>query len=299
MPKSKRRKAPSRKPAPKRKIPFAKKLVVYPDGRQERRAYQVQPLSIDLEQCLAKGASNGGDFAVAIVPTALTVEWMRTSPASVCAQACIHLVDAYRLLGVEANIVPVTVTVAEGANMACYGEDPPRWDDTVYVGHCIVNLPGVGRFIDPTIQQFDGFQRRKYPYIGKTVFSSHDRRQLVTGDQLKVLTENRAMLYTVAQADEAFIADHPIAQKVRTENERAAANIAAQTIEVFRTFGLAGQLSGHQRIRTMLDVVGDAEFRVEPSAARFIIDGQPRWIDELLPESSTEASTESADSLTP
>jgi len=292
MPKSKRRKAPKRKPVPsnKRKISFAKKLVVYPDDRQERRAYQVQPLSIDLEQCLAKAASNGGDFAVAIVPTALAVAWMRTGPASVCAQACIHLVDTYQLLGVDANIVPVTVSVAEGPNIACYGEDPPRWDDTVYVGHCIVNLPGIGRFIDPTIQQFDGFQRRKYPYIGKTVFNSHDRRQLVTGDQLKVLTENRAMLYTVADADEAFIADHPVAQKVRTENERAAANIAAQTIEIFRTFGMADQLSDHQRIRTMLNAVGDAELRVERGAARFIINGQPRWIDELLPDSSTEAS---------
>lgn len=287
MPKSKRRKAFNRKPVPsskRKQRSLAKKLVVFPDGRQERRAYRIEPLSIDLERCLAGAASNAPDFAVALVPAALVVDWMRTNPANVCAQACLHLVDAYRLLGVEANIVPVTVAIKEGSNLACYGEDPPRWDDNVYVGHCIVSLPDAERFVDPTIQQFDGFQRRKYPYIGKTAFRSQDREQFVTGDRLNLLVDDRVMLYTVAQADESFISDHSVAQQVRAENDRIAANIAAQTIEVFRAFGLAGRIPDqYQRIRTMLDTVGDAELRVEPGAAQFIIDGQPRWIDELLP----------------
>jgi len=283
MPKSKRRKAPNRKPAPSNKRKnTAKKLVVFPDGRQVHRDYQIKPLNIDLEQCLTAAASNDSGFAVAMVPTALAVDWIRTSPANVCVQICAHLVDAYRLLGVEAHIVPVTAAITEGPNIACYGEDPPRWNNDVYVGHCFVSLPGVERFVDPTIQQFDGFQRRKHPYVGKMVFTSQDR-QPVPGDRLNLLVEDRAMLYTVAQADEVFIVDHPVIQRAREENNRIAANIAAQTIEIFRTFNMAEDLTDHQRIRTMLDVVGDAEFHVEHGAARFIIDGQARWIDELLP----------------
>lgn len=290
MSKPKRRKTPNRKPVPssaygkRKQHPTAKKLIAYPDGRQEHRAYRIKPLRIDLEQCLSAAAGGAPDFAVVLVPAALTVDWMRTHPANVCAQACLHLVDAYRLLDVEAHIVPVTVAVEEGPNLACYGEDPPKWDDNVYVGHCIVSVPGAGRFVDPTVQQFDGFQHVRYPYIGKTVFSSHDRQQYVSGDRFNLMVDNRLMIYTVAQADESLITDHPVAQHARTENDRAAANIAAQTIHAFRTLGLADRiLDHHHRIRTILDTVGEAELRIEPGAARFIIDGRPRWIDELLP----------------
>lgn len=290
MSRTKRHKTPNRKPVPpsaygKRKHhPTLKKLIAFPDGRQEHHTYRIKPLRIDLKQCLTAAAGGDPDFAVVLVPAALTVDWMRTHPANACAQACIHLVDVYRLLGVEAHIVPVTVAIKEGLNLACYGEDPPTWDDTVFVGHCIVHLPGVGRFVDPTVQQFDGFQHLKYPYLGKTVFSSQDRRHYITGDQLRLMVDNRPVIYTVAEADESLIDDHPAAQHVRDKNERAAANIASQAIHTFRALGLADRIPDHHhRIRAMLDTVGEAELRVETGAARFIIDGQPRWGDELLP----------------
>lgn len=290
MSKSKRRKTPNRKPVPasaygkRKQYPTAKKLIAFPDGRQEHRSYHIRLLRIDLPRCLGSAHRLGPEFALALIPAAFTVEWMRTHPANVCAQACIHLFDVYQMLGIEAHILPVTVAVAEGEDIACYGDERPRWEGEVYWGHCMVNLPGLKRFVDPTIQQFDGFQHLPYPYIGKTVVNALEHQDSLVGERLGLQVDGRSVIYTVLDADEGLVAAHPMAENVREGNSHAPAMLAGQVVDALRRLEIAKDIpESFPRVRAMLDAVGDAPLIAEHASARFDFGGQLRWVDELIP----------------
>lgn len=264
------------------------KLLIGPgDTAADDRLVRYTPgrLNIDTAGLLAKTANAEVEFAIAAVPAIWLVDAFQGRPATVCAAACLHLADVYTLLGIKAHILPVTVAIPERGGTACYGEDQPWWDGTEFVGHCIVDCPDLERTIDVTIQQFDGFQSRRYPVIGRTAAVLRGGSRTNPGSEHVLQVDGRTIAYTVAEGGEALVRDADIVRAGADTSPRTAANIAAQTLETLRNLGFADRIpEPFERLRALLDAIGETAMTAENGDFRFALDSGARAVDELLPQ---------------
>jgi hypothetical protein len=279
-----RRKTPRSNSHPRARQPKAFKHVIGPDGWSRRIPYEPGVINVDWAETLSRVRSYEPDFALLSLLASYTQHWMRGHAANICAQACIHFQDAAALLGIDSAITPVRVLVDEShGRQAVYGSTTPHWEGRAFSGHCTVFAPGEGRLVDLTIRQIDGFQRLPYPYIGRVVYSTTSGHTLPPGARLRVEVIDRHIEYHVVEGGEALIRDAEAAQLAVTANPDLPNAIAAQTLEVVRTLGIAERLPArHTHIRELLQAIGSAPLHEDGSRVTFLVGGSPVSVDALL-----------------
>ncbi|MET8427787.1 hypothetical protein [Nocardia sp. NPDC004860] len=77
---------------------------------------------------------------------------------------------AYGLIGITAVPTPADLVITDQntGKSIYYGDGEPRWDGENYSGHCVLWLPGSGRWIDTTVVQYPEVRAsRPLPVIGR------------------------------------------------------------------------------------------------------------------------------------
>jgi hypothetical protein len=262
----------------------ATKLVLTDSGVERRLPYRPGRLRTDVRTLLEGAAQASIEFALTALPVTMLLTHYEGKPATVCAQVCMQLADVFTMLGIESHATPVTVAVKEHGQTAYYGSETPTWEGTEFVGHCVLWIPALERFVDATVQQFDGIQQRLGPYTGP-IGTVEGNGPLLVGQEMLAFMDGRAVSYTVVAGGDALVRNESILASIGEKRPRSAAYIAGQTVDALRVLNLAPRVPGHfERISQLLDAVGDAPVvQDETDAFRFNVDGRPLWIDELLP----------------
>src|SRR5438067_7362779 len=94
----------------------------------------------------------------------LPLLWLRHPndvTGNLCVDSSIVLQHAFAMLGVDADVRPVDLVIANQASgkHTMYGRPDPYWDGTNFNGHCVLSLPQSGRMLDTTVEQFPEARR--------------------------------------------------------------------------------------------------------------------------------------------
>lgn len=261
------------------------KLVLTDGGVERRLPYRPGRLRTDVRTLLEGSAQASIEFALTALPVTMLLSHYEGKPATVCAQVCMQLADVFALLGIESHATPVTVAVKERGQTAFYGSESPRWEGTEFVGHCVLWIPALGRFVDATVQQFDGFQRRMGPYTGP--IGTAGGGPLPVGQEMVAFMDGQSVSYTVVDGGDALVRNDALLAGLGEQRPRSAAYVAGQTVDAIRVLGLARRVPERfARLVQLLAAVGDAPVVEDGTDAfRFDVNGTPQWIDELLPNS--------------
>lgn len=289
MPKSKKRQ-PKRVPLGPGKAPVHSltKTVRLPDGRETTASYRPGRLKVNTEMSVWMMGQVPAEFGVTMLPAVLLIDHLRGRGANVCVDACLALKGTYALLGIDARITPVSIMVEPPAGGASiYGQNP-RWDDKNFIGHCLLWLPGLGRLVDPTIQQFPELAGEDGPFIGRVGAASQAMPgALPIGTTVPIVRDGVQVVYQV-EGDEALITDSEPAAHAVTLNSRNAANLAGWALSIMATPEIASRVRSapFPRIHALIDAIDGAPVDAGPDGYRFMLpgpDGQPTptWIDDI------------------
>src|SRR5437868_12879150 len=94
-----------------------------------------------------------------------------------CIASCETLRLAYDLLGIQAETGAVDLSVMSPSRGTAehYGTPEPCWTGPTHNGHCVLWLPGIKMFMDPTVERF--------PYLAKPGLGPVSGRSMVlTGE---------------------------------------------------------------------------------------------------------------------
>lgn len=264
------------------------KTVLLPDGRETTVAYRPGRLKVDTERALWMLTQVPAEFGVTFLPAVLLIDHFRGRTANVCADACLALKGAYRLLGIDARITPVSVQIEPPTGgVSVYGQNP-RWDGKIFRGHCVLWLPGLGRIVDPTIQQFPELAREDGPFIGRIGAASQAMPdELTIGTGVPIVRDGAQVMYRVV-GDEALVTDSEAAAHAAALNPKGPANLAGWAVSVMAVPEVASRVreAPFPRIHALIDAITGAEVDAGPTGYRFLLpgpDGQPTptWIDDL------------------
>jgi hypothetical protein len=258
-------------------------------------AYRPGRLEVDTARALAMMTRVPGDFGVTYLPLVLLVDHLRGRNANVCVDACVLLKRIYALLGVDARITPVSVVVEPpGGGTSVYGQNP-RWEASVFAGHCVLWLPQLQRVVDPTIQQFPELSGEDGPFIGRIGAASQALRdgELSVGSEIPIVRNGTQLIYTVTGA-EALILRSEAARRAEQLNPKSAANLAGWALSIMVLPEIAPRIrtAPFARIHALMDAIDGAEVDAGPSGYRFLLrgpDGEvtPAWVDDIpLPASA-------------
>jgi len=146
--------------------------------------YRPQPLRSTEDAVAALLEEGEADGLLAQLPALLWIDAVayQQLPSNLCLAASHSLRQAYRWLGLQADVVPVTLAIEDAAGRSggtMYGNSRPHFtSDTAgdgFVGHCILRLPELGRFVDATAGQFPQIAAGTgAPIVGRDVTGTHD-----------------------------------------------------------------------------------------------------------------------------
>ncbi len=178
MPKSRGRRKPTKKHPPAQRVPAPSSLrATAGHGRYDVgkvRSSQGQLATPLLSERAAP------DLMVELLPPMLWLEHAVGHPRNLCVSSCITLHFAYAALGITAHprAVDLVVSNQRTDQRTMYGRPNPSWSGDTFKGHCVLWLPGSGRFIDPTVEQYPEIRRyRLGPICGRIA------RSMATPDQ--------------------------------------------------------------------------------------------------------------------
>ncbi|MEU7802623.1 hypothetical protein AB0B10_25525 [Micromonospora arborensis] len=289
MPKSKKRQ-PKRVPLGPGKAlgPALAKTLIGPGGDARIVTYRPGRLKVDTETAVRMLTLVPPDFAVTLLPVVLLVDHLRGRPANVCVDACLLLKRMYGILGIDARITPVSVTVEPpGGGVSVYGRNA-RWEGDAFAGHVVLWLPGMQRLVDPTIQQFPEMATEKMPLIGRVGASSHAiSDSLPPGSDIPIPRQGTQLMYSVLDT-EAFVLDTEVARRAEQLNPKSAANIAGWALSIMGTPDIEPRIrsASFPRIHALLSAIGGADVDAGPDGYRFMLPGPngqlvPTWIDDV------------------
>ena len=148
------------------------------------RGYRPQPLRSTKDAVNALLVEGEADGLLAQLPALLWIDAVayQQLPSNLCLAASHSLRQAYRWLGLQADVVPVTLAIEDVSGRsggAMYGNARPHFtsdaDGDGFIGHCILRLPELGRFIDATAGQFPQIAAGTgAPIVGRDVTGTHD-----------------------------------------------------------------------------------------------------------------------------
>ncbi|MGH3889164.1 MAG: hypothetical protein ACRDSZ_21835 [Pseudonocardiaceae bacterium] len=159
-------------------------------------------------------------------------------------------------------------------------------------------MPGSGRFIDPTVEQYPDV--RDYglgPICGRLAASLATpeqqariaRGELIPGTHIGVEREDLLLLYTTVghEFDDVVMSGAPVIENL-AEAQRSGRNLAAQCIAILCQSDVIerARQTPHPRVRTLLDLLAAAETTDDDAGdLRFILPGDSdrrgRRLDEL------------------
>ncbi|GAB7192780.1 hypothetical protein NUM3379_34890 [Kineococcus sp. NUM-3379] len=139
---------------------------------RERQSYRPRPLVSDPEVIVALLERGQPLHLLTMLPSCIFLDHIASNglPGNACIDAAHALRVTYLALGVPAEIKPVRLEVHGPHGGTAYGTDDPHFtDDGQFVGHCVLRLPTLDRFLDATIGQFPDVARRNpSPMLGRT-----------------------------------------------------------------------------------------------------------------------------------
>ena len=191
---------------------------------------------------------------------ALVAIWMWNAaqdraPSSTCVDAGITLIGALAQYGIDARLEPVQVTIcsADGTAIAQYGSDP-RWNaDGTFNGHAVIALPGIGRFADATVQQFNEIPASVMARL--PLIAPMPARAGLGTEPFAVTRTDHIVIYKGFPGDHDHLWRHPVIEAHRSEYQLAAENLAANVFDVLRSEHLAPKLrqAPYPRLHQLLD----------------------------------------------
>lgn len=230
----------------------------------------------------------------------LWLEHATGHPANLCVASCVTLHFTYAALGITAEPRAVDLVVANQRTdqRTMYGRPDPSWSGTTFNGHCVLWLPGSGRFIDPTVEQYPDVRRYQLgPICGRMTGSmaTPDQQarmaagELIPGSHVGVRREDLLLLYTTVghEYDDVVMASATVRDNL-AEFQRAGRNLAVQTLALLsqpEVINRARQ-TPHSRVRALLDLLDGAELNdADDHELRFVLHSDPartpRRLDEL------------------
>jgi hypothetical protein len=228
---------------------------------------------------------------------ALMSVWMwnaaeECSPAGACVDAGIIFTGALAQFGIEGRLEPVRVAIygAHGQASAWYGTNP-RWNpDGTFNGHAVVALPGIGRFADATIQQFQEVPRSRLarlPLIAPMPAGDH-----LGTEPFPVLRTDHTVVYQGFPGNHQYLWRRPPIQARWADYQHAAANLAANVFDILSKEPLAARIrqAPYPRLHQLLDELDGSESLVQdgtylfrhPAAGRLI-----QLVDIPFPEGTS------------
>jgi hypothetical protein len=181
------------------------------------------------------------DLMVELLPPMLWLEHAVGHPRNMCVSSCVTLHYAYTALGIEAHprAVDLVVTNQRTDTRTLYGRPDPYWSEATFHGHCVLWLPGSGRFIDPTVEQYPDV--RDYglgPICGRLAASLATPEQqariahgeLIPGTHVGVEREDLLLYPTIGhEFDDVVMSGAPVIENL-AEAQRSGRNLAEQCI---------------------------------------------------------------------
>lgn len=316
MPKSRGRRKSSKKRAPVRRTPTVSSQL----AGSGRGQYDVGTVRSSQDQIATLLLSDrvAPDLMVELLPPMLWLEHAVGHPRNLCVSSCITLHFAYAALGITAipRAVDLVVSDQRTDQRTMYGRPNPSWSEDTFHGHCVLWLPGSGRFIDPTVEQYPEIRRHRLgPICGRIAAAmvTPDQRsrlaggELVPGTHIGVRREDLLLLYTTVDHEfDDVVMSGPSMPTHRAEYLRSGRNLAMQTLSLLANPDVLDRArrSPHQRVRALLDHVAGAELIENGPELGFVLRDDPtrapRGLDELLEAKSVPAQrSESAPTPTP
>jgi hypothetical protein len=219
MPKSRGQRRPAKKSLTSKRLPIPAASDEPSQGRYN--AGRVRS-SMDRIGGLLISELTPPDLMVELLPPMLWLEHAVGHPRNMCVSSCVSLHYAYTALGIEAHprAVDLVVTNRRTDTRTLYGRPDPYWSEATFHGHCVLWLPGSGRFIDPTVEQYPDVRDYELgPICGRLAASLATpeqqariaRGELIPGTHVGVEREDLLLLYTTVghEFDEVVMSGAP------------------------------------------------------------------------------------------
>lgn len=174
-------------------------------------------------------------------------------PAAHCVDGCLVVHYALAAYGLASDIqaVGVRITAANG-RWTEYNPAPRYHPDGTFDGHTILFVPGAGRFIDPTIQQFREVPRSPQNSLPLMCQMPADVRP---GEDIFVIPRgDHTVTYLPFPEPERYAWQDPRIDAHAAEYREAGANLAANAFDIMRSAGFRDRTaeSPYPRLRTLL-----------------------------------------------
>lgn len=210
----------------------------------------------------------------------VTLSAQSGSPPNVCVDACQTLRYAYGQFGIRAELVAVDLAVDEqGRATAVCGTPNPSWEGTELDGHCVVWLPQLHRFADPTLAQYPPVARLGVaPLMGtaRPTASGEGPSQgfnneglPIEGAHFAIRRGDGLLMYTVASREATrVVTENPWIVQHAGEHRRAGINLASYALTALRNPAIIEQARTLPlpRVPALLDAIGDFPDETDVSA---------------------------------
>lgn len=196
-------------------------------------------------------------------------------PVTHCVDGCLTLHYALAEYGIGSRVEAVALELDGCGTHTRYGyEDGPRYNPNgSFNGHAVLVVPGAGRFLDPTLQQF-----REVPDTEKACLPV--MAPLPAGDGLGTTPigmdrGDHSVLYYPLPEEQAQAWRHPLYEERDAEFREAGANLASNLLEILgiEDLGLPEKIASapYPRLRRLQEELRGAQSLADPELGyRFI-----------------------------
>jgi len=225
-----------------------------------------------------------GDVLVELLLPVMWASVLEGAPSNVCVDACMVLKHAYAQFGIRSEVRVVDLVVQQaGGRRWEFGTPTPSWSGeagNVFNGHAVLALPDSGRYVDPTIEQFEVVRRlEKGPLIGKAVGGTMPTLAgedlFAPGVMFAAKRENLTLIYTIAEERYSQEMESRLTQYATDGHRRAGVNNATLALLMLRIPEVIerARKAPYPRLQALLDAVGQAEERNIDGNLHFMLSG--------------------------
>lgn len=190
--------------------------------------------------------------------------------AAHCVDACVTLSYALAEYGIEARPEAVCLTVEGPGSRTLYGgrQGPYYNPDGTFNGHVLLVIPGAGRFLDPTVQQYF----TESVSGGLPLMAGLPAPSGMGDSPLSVPKGERVVTYHPVSADRRKAWKNPVVTAHDARYRQAGANLAANVFDMLRSEHCRDSTasSPYPRLRRLLAELEHAEAIADGHGYRFV-----------------------------